>query len=410
MQHKDIDHRSSNSSHEDAKEGDTRKENKERKKGGKTEAKNYDDKASDVRYVNAQSQAFMLKEDGPLKIKESHQIGFEDEASCLQTNKEDNSDECVKEKKIKTGNKEYETDEKAEGEKDDGRLGLTSQSKDDENKIGYKRKEWNKEVQDDKEIKTKTNATRQINTGARYMTLSSGGPKVQEQEHIRDARLNRSENALRLSRSFIGSGVNSEKSFVIGGAEKRNQTKESEIREMEDDNEDIEKSNIINSLTMNSLPQQNISCHANPLNANRDDERVDQLVVPSLEMSLTEFSNITGRNEVHDPMKPEEKKNDPPEEGLIAHNEESTELKITILPDDDNDDGVISAEDLLCFAWQTACGMVSGQDRQLKKQNRRNISTSYKIYRLKSTCTYVQKLLPFLFPCPPPAPPPFKTF
>ena len=75
MQHEDIDHRSLYSSDEDAKEGDTRKEYQEGRKGGKAEAKNYDDKALDVRYVSAQSQAFMLKEDGPLKSKETHQIG-----------------------------------------------------------------------------------------------------------------------------------------------------------------------------------------------------------------------------------------------------------------------------------------------------------------------------------------------
>ena len=341
MQHEDIDHRSLNSSDEDAKEGDMRKEYKEHRIGGKAEAKNYDDKASDVRYVSAQSQAFMLKDEGMLKSKETHQIGFEDEASCLQTNKEDNSDECVKEGKIKTGNKEYETDKKAEGEKVDGRLGLTAQSKGDDNKIGCTRKEWINEVQDDDEIKTKTNTTRQLNTGVRCMTLSEG-PKAQEQAPIRDARLNTgSEGALRLSSTFEGSGVSNEMNVVIGGDEKMNQTEESETRKMQDDNEEIKKSNTISSLDVNILPQQNISCQTNPLKGNE----VDQMIVPTLE-------------EVHVPMKPEDNKNETHEEGSIAVIKESTEVKITVPPDDDNDDNVISAEDLLCFAWQTARGMV----------------------------------------------------
>ena len=360
MQHEDIDHRGSkvrseimdteNGSEEDAKEGEMRKEYKEGRKEKKSEAQNYDDKASDVRYVNAHSQDFMLKEIGPFKGKETHQIGFENETSCLQTNKEDNSDERVKEGKIKTGNKEYETDEKAEGKKDDGRLGLTAQSEGDENKIGCKRKEWINEVQDDKEIKTKTNTTRQINTGAWCMTLSSGGPNAQEQEHILDACLNTgSEEALRLSSTFEGSGVNNEMSVVIGGDEKMKQTEEGEIRKMEDDNKETKKSNI-SSLDMNILPQQNISCQTNPLNGN---EEVDQLIVPTLE-------------EVHVPMKPEDNKNETHEEGSIAIIKENTEVKITISPDDDNNDNVISAEDLLCFAWQTAHGMVRPTNLNLR--------------------------------------------
>jgi len=268
----------------------------------------------------------MLKEDGPLKSKETHQIGFEDEASCLQTNKE------------------YETDKKAGGEKVDGRLGLTAQSKGDGNKIGCKRKEWINEVQDDDEIKTKTNTTRQLNTGVRCMTLSSEGPKAPEQAPNRDARLNTgSEGALRLSSTFEGSGVSNEMSVVIGGDEKMKQTEESEIRKMEDDNEEIKKSLIISSLDVNILPQQNISCQTNPLNGN---EEVDhQMIVPTLE-------------EVHVPMKPEDNENETHEEGSVAVIKENTEVKITVPPDDDNDDNVISAKDLLCFAWQTARGMV----------------------------------------------------
>ena len=351
MQHEDIDYISSkdsskerseimdteNSSEEHAKEGEMRKEYKEGRKDKEPEAQNYDDKASDVRYLNAQSQAFMLKEIGPLKGNDFPQIGFEDEASCLQTNTEDNSDECVKERKIKTGNKEL-----AEDKKDDGRLGLTGQSKDDENKVGCKGKEWRKEVQDVKEIKTKPNATRQFNTEARCMTLSSEAPKAQEQEHILDARLNNgSQSAFRLSSSFEGSGV-SEMSVVIGGDEKMKQTKESEKRKIEDDNEEIKKCNIISSLDMNILTQQNIPCQTKPLNGN---EEVDQMIVPTLE-------------EVHVPMKPEDNKNETHEEGSIAVIKENTEVKITVPPDDDNNDDVISAEDLLCFAWQTARGMV----------------------------------------------------
>ena len=56
----------------------------------------------------------MFKEDGLLKSKETHQIGFEDEGTFLQTKKEDNSDECVKEGKIKTGNKEYEKEDNSD--------------------------------------------------------------------------------------------------------------------------------------------------------------------------------------------------------------------------------------------------------------------------------------------------------
>ena len=192
-------------------------------------------------------------------------------------------------------------------------MGLTAQSKGDENKIGCTRKEWINEVQDDDEIKTKTNATRQLNTGVRCTTLSSEGQIAQEQAPIRDARLNTgSEGALRLSSTFEGSGVSNEMNVVIGTDKKMKQIEESEIRKMQDDNEEIKKSNTISSLDVNILPQQNISCQTNPLKGNE----VDQMIMPTLE-------------EVHLPMKPEDNENETHEEGSIAVIKESTEVKIT---------------------------------------------------------------------------------
>jgi len=96
----------------------------------------------------------------------------------------------------------------------------------------------------------------------------------------------------------------------------------------------------------------------------RENEGKTQPVGSTLAVPSIKFGRVPKRKEnLTPPESKETGQKETPEEGLIAANEGSTEVTITIQQEDEHpggdkeDNEVISNKDVLCFAWQIAQGM-----------------------------------------------------
>jgi len=103
----------------------------------------------------------------------------------------------------------------------------------------------------------------------------------------------------------------------------------------------------------------------------RENEGKTQPVGSTLAVPSIKFGRVPKRKEnLTPPESKETGQKETPEEGLIAANEGSAEVTITIQQEDEHpggdkeDDEVISNKDVLCFAWQIAQGMVSRHPKE----------------------------------------------
>jgi len=143
--------------------------------------------------------------------------------------------------------------------------------------------------------------------------------------------------------------------------------------EVEDDSVGVKKMNINDDLNNIISSQENISCQTNTSTNTRENDRKKQTVMSTLGVPSIQLGRVSRKTEVPTPPQPKEKDKEALENVSIAPNEKRTNVAITIQPEsehpgeDDNDGNeAIAAEDVLCFAWQIAEGMVSGQVKKVQ--------------------------------------------
>lgn len=194
-------------------------------------------------------------------------------------------------------------------------------------------------------------------------------PRADEQEGFHDSHLSIMIGSEGTSHPYSSHRESNEISVVIKsevkvGDEKGRQKKEEERPKVK---EEIEKTNMNSSSDISVSPQENISWQANPWTVKRENECKKQPVVSTLAVPLIKFGGVSRIKEAPIPPAPKEKKNVVQDEGVIQPllEKDTTEVKITIQHEDaddqhgNDDDDVISADDILCFAWQITQGMVS---------------------------------------------------
>ena len=262
-------------------------------------------------------------------------------------------------------------------------LNLSAESKDD-NENGNKTQRPG--GQDDNRTTTRPNYTLKPNAEP----IEDEGAGVCEQEDHQGALLNMARRADDISHPCSSSGVsskNTEVTIIInndltnGGNEARHQGKESEMPQVAILSNRLEKTNTDTTLDKCTSSQQYNTRQINPASAENTNEGKKRPVVSTLAVPSIKYSRVSKRKDLPSPPACKEiEGKDTLETDLIATNMETTEVKITVHPDDeqldnnndddddDDDDGDVSAEDLLCFSWQIAQGMVSTQPKRAVRE------------------------------------------
>ena len=269
-----------------------------------------------------------------------------------------------------------EEGEGAEGGDDKVDLAL-AESQDAQGKNGYKPKPRNGEDQNDKALITSHNGAPFLDVEPQCTIMEDKEPSVHGHQGLKYSALNVAKETECISHpsSSLGeSGKNTEVSIIItrdlkDGDENRKQGEELQMLTVDKLSEQAENTNINDSFDV-SIQSPPILSQSDPTSFEQEKEDKKQPDMSTLALPSVHFGPVPKRREL--PAKPECKKTRKKEtldKGLIAAKKESTdEFKITIQPedehrgdDDHDDDEVISAEDLLCFSWQIAQGMVSRQ-------------------------------------------------
>ena len=287
-------------------------------------------------------------------------------------NQEGRSDDKVQEGKI---------DEEGGAERDNRKLDLPAERKDD-NKNGHKTQQSGRP--DDNRTSSKLNYTLKLNAGP----TEDQRPGVCEQEDHQGALLNMARGADDISHPCSSSGVSSKNTevtiitksdFTNDGNGARHQGKESEIPQVAILSGRLEKTNTDTTLDKCTPSQQGKTRQVNPASAKNTNEGKKRPVVSTLAVPSIKYSRVLKRKDLPSPPECGEEtgQNDTLETDLTATNMETTEVMITIHNDDeqldnsngDDDNDDISAEDLLCFSWQIAQGMVSRQPKRAVGDN-----------------------------------------
>ena len=273
---------------------------------------------------------------------------------------------------------------------DDKVYHTSAESQDAQEKIGYKPKNRNGEDKNDKGPITNPNGTPFFDVESQCAIMKDEKPSVHGHQGLKYSALNVAKETECISHpsSSLGeSGKNTEVSIIIrsdlkDGDENRKHGEELQMLTVDKRNEKTEKTNINDSFDV-SIQSQPILSQQGSTSFEQEKEDKKQPVMSTLAVPSVQFGPVPKRREL--PAKPECKKTRKKEtldKGLITARKESTgKFKITIQPehehpgdDDDDDDGdddgdgdgddeIISAEDLLCFSWQIAQGMVRRQPR-----------------------------------------------
>ena len=294
-------------------------------------------------------------------------------------NKEGRLDDKVQEKEIEEG---------VGAEGGDDKEDMSTESQDAQGKNGYKTKERNGEDQDDKEARTRPKDIPFLNVEPQYPSMEHEEPRIHGQKDLKDSALNvakEPEGISHPSGSLWESGINIEASIIMrsdlkDGVENRKQGEELQMSAVGKLSEQTENTNINDNFDV-SIQSPHILSQPDPTSSEKENEEKEQLVMSTLAVPSIHFRPIQKRKEL--PSTPEYKKTRKkvtPDKGLVTAKKESTEeVKIVIQPEDehpgddengnendgDEDDcDDISPEDLLCFSWQIAQGMVSRQPKQ----------------------------------------------
>ena len=312
-----------------------------------------------------------------LKLKNSIDVGIFDELTfATLTDDEITGEENLTIQSEVFNQEETSVDKVQEGniddkEEEEEELNLSAESKDD---IENGNKRQRPGGQDDNRSRTKPKPNAK--------PIEHEGPGGCEQEDHQGA-----DDFLHPCSSSGVSSQNTEVTIIIksdftkGGNETRHQGKESEMPRVGILSGQLEKTNTDTTLDKCTSSQQGNTRQMNPASAENTNEGKKRPVVWTLAVPSIQYSRISKRKDLPSPPECEETgQNDTLETDLTATNLETTEVRITVHPDDgqldnnidddeDDDDGDISAEDLLCFSWQIAQGMVSNvRDKILQKK------------------------------------------
>ena len=309
-----------------------------------------------------------------LKLKNTIDVGIFEELPFPSTDGEVNNQGSAK-IEPELINKEGKSDDKVqeedvgEGEGGDDKEDMSAESQVAQEKSGYKLKERKGEDQDDKEATNRLNDTLFFNVEPQRSALEDEEPRGHGQEGFKNTEV-----------SIII------RSDLKDGDENRNQEEELQMSAVDKLSEQPEDTNVNNSFDVSIQSQDNLG-QPDPTSSENENEEKEQLVMSTLAVPSIHFGTLPKRKEL--PATPEYKKTRKKmtqDKGLIAAKKESTEeVKIIIQPEDehpgddcnvdgdddvddgnDNDDDFLSAQDLLCFSWQIAQGMVSRQPKQGK--------------------------------------------
>ena len=266
-------------------------------------------------------------------------------------------------------------------ERGDDKVDMSAESQDAQGKNGYKLKQRNGEDPNDKEARTRPNDTPFLNFEPQHPTME---PKVHGLEGLKNSALKVTKEPGGISHppsSHGESGKSTEVRIIIrsdlkDGDENRNQEEELKMSAVDKLSEQPENTNINDSFDV-SIQSQHILTQPDPTSFENENEEKKQPVISTLAVPPIHFGPVLKRKEL--PVAPEYKKTrekETLEKDLIEKEGSTEEVKIIIQPEDEapgddyndneDDDDVISAEDLLCFSWQIAQGMVSRQPKQGK--------------------------------------------
>ena len=283
----------------------------------------------------------------------------------------------VIDKEGRLDDREENIEEGVGAEGGDDRVDLTSaESQDAQGKNGYKPKQRNGEDQKDKGPITSPNDTPFLAVEPQCAIVEDDEPRVHGHQGLTYSALNVAKEPECISHPCSSLGEtpkNTEVSIIIksdlkDGDKNRKQGEELQMLTVDKLSEQTENTNINDSFDV-SIQSPPILSQTDPISFEQEKEEKKHLVMSTLAVPSVHYGPVPKRKEL--PAEPECKKTREKKtlgKGLISAKKESTEeFKIIIQPedkhpgDDDDDDEAISAEDLLCFSWQIAQGMVSRQ-------------------------------------------------
>ena len=317
-----------------------------------------------------------------LKLKNTIDVGIFGELAFPSTDGEITDQGSAKvqpeviDKEGRFDDREENIEEGEGAEGGDDKVDLTSaESQDAQEKNEYKPKQRNGEDQNDKGTITSPNNTPFLDVESQCAIIEDEEPSVHGHQSLKYSALNVAKEPECISHpsSSLGeSRKNTEVSIVIrsdlkDGDENRKQGGELQMLTVDKLSEQAENTNINDSYDV-SIQSPPISSQTNPISFEQEKAEKKHLVMSTLAVPSVHYGPVPKRKEL--PAKPECKKTREKEtlgKGLITAKKDSTEEFKNIVqhedkhPGDDDDDEVISAEDLLCFSWQIAQGMVSRQ-------------------------------------------------
>ena len=280
------------------------------------------------------------------------------------------------------GDREENIEEGVGAEGSDDKVNLTSaESQDAQGKNGYKPKQRNGEDQNGKGPITSPNGTPFLDVEPQCAIMEDQEPSVHGHQGLKYSALNVAKEPECISHpsSSLGeSGKNTEVSIIIrsdlkDGDENRKQGEDLQMLTVDKLSQQTENTYTNDSFDV-SIQSPPILSQPDTTSFEQEKEEKKQPVMSTLAVPSIHFGPVPKRKEL--PAGPECKKTREKEtldKALITEKKESTEeFKIIIQPEDEHprdaaaaadDDEVISAEDLLCFSWQIAQGMVRRQPR-----------------------------------------------
>ena len=291
-------------------------------------------------------------------------------------NKENNTYENVEKVKMVERIADDKRQEKEEAKGDVNKEGLAEQSEDDGKRNAFKQTKETDNSRDDKIKSFDSNANRPHNIVSQYSTI---GDDKGMQEVNKDAVPNIVTGGECTTHQFSSLEV-AEKSIEMN-------TTVDNTEEKEDDGNEMQK--IIGMLKDDKAKTKNLVVNISA--GKNEKEEKKQPVMSTLAVPASTKPGRDSRGK----------------ELPISEPLGTTEVKITIEQDEErcdnaeDDDGDISPNDLLCFAWQIAQGMVS----KLCNYRYGDISQSMILSTMKSTCNYIpfppNPLYTSILCCPP---------
>ena len=276
----------------------------------------------------------------------------------------------VIDKEGRLGDREENIEEGVGAEGSDDKVILASaESQDAQGKNGYKSKQRNGEDQNDKGPITSPNGTPFLDVEPQCAIMEGEEPSVHGHQGPKYSALNVAKEPECISHpsSSLGeSGKSTDVSIIIrsdlkDGDENRKQGEELQMSTVDKPSEQLEDTNINDSFDV-SIQSPPILSQPDATSFKQEKEEKKQPVMSTLAVPSAHFGPVPKRKEL--PAEPECKKTR--EKETPKKRRRTEEFKIITQPEDEHrgdDDKVISAEDLLCFSWQIAQGMVSRQPR-----------------------------------------------